>query len=85
MSLDLHKLASLLVRDYSIIAKRHHDMARDCRAIADTWRQVLDDTALNVLKKHSTQEDGMAAAPPTPQEESAYQSSFEELDDVVLS
>jgi len=76
---DLHKLASLLVRDYTIIAKRHYDMARDCRAIAATWRQVLDDTALDVLKSHSTQEDGMVAAPPVLKEESAYQASFAEL------
>ncbi len=80
MNVDLHKLASLLVRDYTIIAKRHYDMARDSRAIADTWRQVLDDTQPHVLKKHSTQEDGMAAAPlVSPREESDYQSSFEEI------
>jgi len=63
IDLDLHRVASLLVRDYSIIAKRHYDMARDCRAIADTWRQVLDDTAPAVLKSHSTQEDGKLGAP----------------------
>ncbi len=80
MSLDLHKLASLLVRDYSIIAKRHYDMASDSRAIADTWRQVLADTAPSMLNTQSTQEDGMVAAPPNPQEESAYQRSFEVLE-----
>jgi len=80
VSTDLHRLASLLVRDYTIIAKRHYDMARDSRAIADTWRQVLDDTVPNVLKKHSTKEDGMAAAPGlSPGQESGYQRSFEEL------
>jgi len=77
--MDIHKLASLCLRDYSIIAKRHYDMARDCRAIADTWRQVLDDTVPGVLKERSTREDSMVAAPPTPQEESAYQSSFEDV------
>ena len=61
--MDLHKLASLLVRDHSIIAKRHYDMARDNSAIAATWRQVLDDTVPDVLKEHSTQEDGMPGAP----------------------
>ena len=46
----LHKIASLLVRDHTISAKRLHDMARDNRAIADTWRLVLDATVPDVLK-----------------------------------
>ena len=71
--MDLHKLASLLVRDYSIMAKRHYDMARDCRAISSTWKQVLDDTVPGVLKEHSTQEDGMPGAPAvSPQELFAF-------------
>ncbi len=78
---DLHRLASLLVRDYTIIAKRHYDMARDSRAIADTWRQVLDDTVPHVLKKRSTQEDGKVGAPAlSPQELRDYQASFEAMD-----
>ncbi len=60
----LHKLASLLVRDYTIMAKRHADMARDCRAIAGTWRQLLDDTAPIVLQSDQG-EDGVLGAPPT--------------------
>jgi len=59
---DIHKLASLLLRDYTIIAKRHYDMARDCRAIAGTWRQVLDDTVPNVLRSDQG-EDGKLGAP----------------------
>ncbi len=79
MSMDLHKLASLLVRDHTIMAKRYHDLARDNRAIAGTWRLVLDDTVSDVLKEQS-REDGMVAAPPTlPLEEPAYQQSFEEM------
>jgi len=70
MDLDLRKIASLMLRDYSIIAKRHYDMARDSRAIAETWRQVLDATAPHVLKSHSTQEDGKPGAPaPSPGQE----------------
>jgi len=70
---DQHKIASLLVREYTIIAKRHYDMARDCRAIADTWRQVLDDTAPLMLKSHSTQEDGKPGAPaPSPPGQEAW-------------
>ena len=66
--MDLHKLASLLLRDYTIMAKRHYDMARDCRAISSTWRQVLDDTVPAVLNEHSTREDGKLGAPAsTPQ------------------
>ncbi len=77
---DLHKLASLLVRDYTIMAKRHYDLSRDCRAIAQTWRLVLDDTVPDVLKTLSTREDSMVAAPPiSPPEEPAYQQSFEEI------
>ena len=45
----LHKIASLLVRDHTITAKRLHDQARDNRAIADTWRLVLDATVPNML------------------------------------
>ncbi len=78
MAKRLHRLASLLVRDYTIMAKRHYDLSRDCRAIAGTWRQVLDDTPLDVLKRRS-REDGMVAAPPVIKEESAYQKSFEEI------
>ncbi len=61
----LHKLASLLLRDYTIMAKRHYDMARDCRAIAGTWRQALDDTVPDVLHEQS-REDGVLGAPLTP-------------------
>ena len=64
MAVDLHRLASLMVRDATIIAKRHAELARDYRAIAGTWRQVLDDTQPPVLYEHSTREDGMPGAPP---------------------
>ncbi len=47
--MDVHKLASLLLRDHTIIAKRLHDMARDYRAMADIWRLVLDDAVPIVL------------------------------------
>ena len=50
--IDIHQLASLMVRDLTIIAKRHHDLARDNRAMADTWRRVLDDTQPVVLKSN---------------------------------
>ena len=76
--MDLHKLASLLVRDNTIIAKRLYDLARDFTAITGTWRQVLDDSQPVMLQELS-RENGMVAAPPIGSEESAYQSSFEEL------
>ena len=66
--MDLRKLASLLVRDYSIMAKRHHEMARDCRAISDTWRQVLDATPAPDVKRAVIGADGKVAAPASPQE-----------------
>ncbi len=65
--MDIHKLASLLVRDYTIIAKRHYDMARDCRAIAGTWRAVLADTVPNVLESDQG-EDGKLGAPAPPRQ-----------------
>ena len=61
--MDLHKLASLMVRDLTIIAKRQFDVSRDYRAMAGTWRQVLDDTQPVMLKELSTQEDGKPGAP----------------------
>ena len=64
--MDLHKLASLLVRDYSIMAKRHYDMARDCSAIAGTWRQVLASDGSFVLKSDQG-EDGKLGAPASTQ------------------
>ena len=64
--MDLHKLASLMVRDFTIIAKRHHDLARDYRAITGTWRQVLDAAQPDVLNSDEG-EDGMLGAPPTSQ------------------
>ena len=60
--MDIHKLASLLKRDYTIMAKRHSDMARDCRAIAGTWGQVLDATVPTVLQSDQG-EDGKLGAP----------------------
>ena len=76
--MDIHKLASLLIRDYTIIAKRHSDMARDCRAIAGTWRQVLDATPPFVLKELSTLEDCMPGAPAVSGQES--QQTFVDVD-----
>jgi hypothetical protein len=77
---DLHKLASLLVRDYTIVAKRHYDLARDYRAIAATWRQALALPCSDVLGSTNPGKDSMVAAPPLNQEESAYQESFEAMD-----
>jgi hypothetical protein len=51
-----------MLRDSTIIAKRCADMARDYRAMANTWRQVLDDTQPGVLRsKNNT--DGKVGAP----------------------
>ncbi len=84
--MDIHKLASLLLRDYTIIAKRHYDMARDCRAIAGTWRQVLDDTVPNMLQSNQG-EDGKLGAPAIGSSPSDGQDSFHFVDakgEVVL-
>ncbi len=63
--MDIGELASRLKRDYTIMAKRHHDMARDCRAIADTWGQVLDATPANLLPPPVREEDVAAFTQPT--------------------
>ena len=60
--MGLHKLASLLVRDYTIMAKRHHDLAKDCTAMASTWRQVLASAQPNVLPS-GHKENGVLGAP----------------------
>jgi len=77
--MDVHKLASVLLRDYTIIAKRHYEMAGDCRAIADTWRQVLDDTVPNVLRSNQG-EDGKLGAPATGSHPHPGQDSFKFVD-----
>ena len=61
--MDIHKLASLMVRDHTIAAKQLSDLARSNRAMAHTWRQVLDDTVLPVLPSAVPKEDGKIAAP----------------------
>ena len=67
--MDVHQLASLMLRDSTIIAKRCADMARDYRAMANTWRQVLDDTQPGVLKTKKAN-DGKVGAPATPPQSS---------------
>ncbi len=60
--MDLHKLASCLVRDLTISVKRHYELSRDYRAMADTWRQVLDGASPNMLQSNEGQ-DGKVGAP----------------------
>ena len=64
--MDLHKLASLMVRDLTIGAKQLTELARTHRALAATWRQVLDGTRPPVLQTTLHREDGKAAAPELP-------------------
>jgi len=64
--MDVHKLASLLVRDLTISAKTHHDLARSYTAMARTWRQVLDDSVPDVLTNLPNREDGKVGAPIDP-------------------
>ena len=55
--------ASLMIRDLTIAAKQHLDLSRSFRAMARTWRQVLDDTARSVLQPND-QGDSVLGAPP---------------------
>ena len=45
MKLDLHKFASLMVRDSTIMAKQLRDASRSYSAIAETWRLLLAEPA----------------------------------------
>ena len=47
----------LLHRDFTIIAKTHHDLARHYRAVARTCRQALDDTMPDLLPPPVREED----------------------------
>ncbi len=60
--MDLHKLASLMIRDHTISAKRFRELARDSYAFADTWRQVLACERSDVLQSDH-REDGVLGAP----------------------
>ena len=65
---ELGRLASRMVRDFTIIAKSHHDLARHYRAVAGTWRQVLDATPALLHDPGLPGSDGKAAAPPPSEE-----------------
>ena len=67
---ELHRLASLMVRDHTISAKQHSDLARSSRAMASTWRQVLDVTARSVLSQDN-EEDSVLGAPASTLDEPA--------------
>jgi len=59
---DLHKLASLMVRDHTISAKRFQQLAGDSYALAATWKQVLAGECPTVLQSDH-REDGVLGAP----------------------
>ena len=61
--MDGQRLFSLLLRDFTIIAKRHADLARDYRAVAGTCRHALDDTRLLADDPGSPGSDGKVGAP----------------------
>ena len=63
---ELERLASLLIRDLTIAAKQHVDLARSFRAMAGTWRQVLDDTRLRRDPGRLPGSDGKVVAPADP-------------------
>jgi len=65
MSSDLHKTASCMVRDCTIMAKQLYEVSMSYRAMADTWRLVLDDTEPPVLQTKN-REDGKPGAPTDP-------------------
>jgi hypothetical protein len=57
MNEELHRVVSLLIRDCTLVAKAHHDLARHYRALAQTYRLPLDDTLLSVLPSPSREKD----------------------------
>ena len=60
MRLATDTLVSLMVRDLTIVAKQHHELARSFRAMADTWRQVLDATVPDLLPSPVREKDVVA-------------------------
>ena len=55
----------LMVRDLTLVAKQHYDLARSFTAMAGTWRQVLAPAQLLSDPGHLPGSDGKVAAPPT--------------------
>ena len=58
---DLHRLASLLVRDLTILAKQQYDMSRSFTALAATCRQVLAAARGSVLGCETPQDSKVGA------------------------
>ncbi len=65
--MDIHKLASLMMRDFTIIAKRHADLARDYRAIRESWKRTLDATVPIMLESDQGEDGKLGAPAPTAQ------------------
>ena len=67
MTLDHAQLWSLLLRDFTIIAKTHSDLARHYRAVAGTCRRALDATPADLLPPPAREEDGVACQATLPE------------------
>jgi len=77
----LEPLHSLLVRELTILSR---DFGQASRAVWEMSRALRADQQgltgdADCGRMAPNKEDGMAAAPPVKSEESAYQSSFEEM------
>ena len=55
--MDQRQLFSLLLRDFTIIAKTHADLARHYRAVAVTCRRALDATPAHMLPSPVREKD----------------------------
>ena len=64
-ALSSAQLFSLLKRDFTIIAKTHHDLARHYRAVAGTCSRALDATPADMLPVPSRGQDGGALKHPS--------------------
>ena len=62
---EWQEVVSLMLRDCTIVAKRHHDLARDYRAMASTWRRLLDANPANLLPSPVREKDVAAFGQPS--------------------
>ncbi len=55
----MQRVISLLVRDLTLAAKGHHDLARHYTALAGTYRDLLDASPADLLPSLSGGTDGV--------------------------
>ncbi len=75
--MDYAQLWSLLIRDFTIVAKSHSDLARHYRAISDTCRRALDATPADLLPPPIREEDGVVCQTSNPAHADPFRANLE--------